>query len=450
MRGSLLVLGVVLHVFSMGTAFAATIGIDEFRHRCRDLSSITTDLAAGDALPDPRLSEAAERIVTIDRLLNASETALPVDLAWVRPNLSAISSEPDQRRRRQMMLQLRDTLRLLEEDLSAIPAPGRATRQEMEEALKRASSVTTISSDCLWDSGPGGGDGGSPLYDSVIVGNPIPMGDSAGSSGGHDGSGSGGGAGGGSGSGSGSGSGGGSSQGNGAGTGQGGGSLQIRSPGASGTPTGSLSSPQNRPTSTSNTTVSGRPAEFRQPQPRPRPPQPPPKPQAKPPAPPPKPPSNGDSWAKSLMKLVYAVIVGLCTLALGILLWVIWRTWRSRVTSCDSSRLLGIATLPEVHQQAQALFRQAEEAAAANRLAEAIRLIMTACLLLLEERSVLSFQETLTNGEYLGRLAERRQLQDLFRDPLRRFDGIVYGFQTPTRSDYDTFCDVFRKLGGPA
>ena len=170
----------------------------------------------------------------------------------------------------------------------------------------------------------------------------------------------------------------------------------------------------------------------------------------KPPAPAPKPPSGSSSWVQSLFKILYWIIVVLCVIACAIVIWVIWQTWRQRVSGDDSSQLLGMTALPEVHKQAQTLFRQAEEAAAANDFQEALRLITTACLLLLEERSVVAFQESLTNGEYLGRLAERRQLQDLFRDPLKRFDGIFYGFAAPVRSDYDAFREVFRKLGGAA
>jgi len=169
----------------------------------------------------------------------------------------------------------------------------------------------------------------------------------------------------------------------------------------------------------------------------------------KPPAPTPKPPGSS-SWVQSLFKVLYWVIVVLCVIACTIVLWVIWQTLRKRVSKDDSSQLLGMAALPEVRKQAQTLFRQSEEAAAANDFQAALRLITTACLLLLEERSVVAFQESLTNGEYLGRLAERRQLQDLFRDPLKRFDGVFYGFAAPVRSDYDAFREVFRKLGGAA
>ncbi|HOY69085.1 MAG TPA: DUF4129 domain-containing protein [Candidatus Ozemobacteraceae bacterium] len=455
MRRLLAVLLLALPALSLGTASAAPLGFDEFRTQCRLIASLATDLSTDQALPDDRLVTAASRIGSVDHVLNASETALPVDLSWVTPNLGAIRSEPDLRKRRQMLLQLRDTLRLLEEDLSFAPPPGRATRLEMEEALKRASNVTSLPSGCLWDSGPAGGDGGSPLYGSVIIGNPIPVRSSTGSVvtfGGGSGGGfaSGGSVGGGSGSNSGGGSGGSSGSGN---TGQGratGSPITSGQPSGNrttGSPAGNTSAQTNHPPQTTTTTVTGRPPTPRPTQPRQ--PQPPPKPQVKQPAPPPVPPRTDGSWVKTLMKLIYAIIGGLSLLALGILLWVIWRTWRSRVTAADSSQLLGISALPEVHKHAQALFRQAEEAAAANRLDEAIRLLMTACLLLLEEQSVLSFQESLTNGEYLGRLAERRQLQDLFREPLRRFDRIIYGFQAPTRPDYETFRDVFRKLGGP-
>lgn len=400
-----------------------------------DIASAVNELNRGDARPDEHLSGLADRLKGVDRIMQADESMVPVDLAWVSGNLETIRNEPDLRRRRQMLLQWRDTIRLLEEDISTRPRSDRATRQEMEEALKRAQHVTALPSGSLWEcSGGESVEGGTPLYDSAIVGETLPL-ESSSSGGSGSGSGSN------SGSGSGGGGSGSSSQGSSGGSSSG-------SMGSAQTPRGELrpagQPSQGRTTTTSQTTVSGKPPATAY-----QPPQPPPKPRVKPPAPPAQKASPRDtSWVQTLMKILYWVIVALCIIACGIVLWVIWQTWRQRVTGDDSSQLLGITPLPEVRKQAQSLFRQAEEAASANRIQEALRLIMTACLLLLEERSVLAFQESLTNGEYLGKLAERRQLQDLFKEPLHRFDGVVYGFSQPTRSDYDSFRDVFRKLGG--
>lgn len=428
-----LLLSFVAFLATPRAGIAATMTGRTLKTVSADIASSVAELARGDAQPDDRLYRLARQFQDVDGFLLDDESVIPADVAWVSGNLDEIGKEPDQRRRRQMLLQWRDTIRLLAEDAMAKPDRGRATRQEMTEALKRAEKVSSIPSGCLWECSSGdGGDSGTPLYDSTIIGETLPV-ESGGSGGGSGGSG-----------GSGSSSGGGSG-------GSGGGGSSSGS-GGSGSSTGTQGSyrpagqtAQGKPTGTTQTTVTGKP-----PAPRYQPPPPPPKPHVKPPAPPPKQPQGDSSWVQSLLKVLYWIIVVLCVIACAIVFWVIWQTWRQRVSGEDSSQLLGMSALPEVRKQAQALFRQAEEAAAANDFQEALRLIMTACLLLLEERSVVAFQETLTNGEYLGRLAERRQLQDLFRDPLKRFDGIVYGFTTAVRSDYEAFRDVFRKLGGAA
>ncbi|MBP7634066.1 hypothetical protein KBA41_07830, partial [Candidatus Ozemobacteraceae bacterium] len=150
--------------------------IKTLRNVSTDISSSVADLARGDARPDERLQRLAGQFHGVDAFLLDDESVMPVDVSWVSGNLDEIGREPDLRRRRQMLLQWRDTVRLLEEDATAKPGDGRATRQDMEEALKRAEKVSAVPSGCLWEcSSSDGGEGGTPLYDSTIIGETIPI-----------------------------------------------------------------------------------------------------------------------------------------------------------------------------------------------------------------------------------------------------------------------------------
>ncbi|HNW36629.1 MAG TPA: hypothetical protein PKM25_16950, partial [Candidatus Ozemobacteraceae bacterium] len=122
---------VSLFALFAGTGAAEPIALSPFQKITDEISSLTTELSRADAMPDERLSISAGRLHGIDRVDTGSETFVMIDLSWVMPNLEIIRSEPDQRRRRQMLLQWRDTLRLLNADVVALPRPDQATRLEM-------------------------------------------------------------------------------------------------------------------------------------------------------------------------------------------------------------------------------------------------------------------------------------------------------------------------------
>ncbi|NLI75657.1 MAG: DUF4129 domain-containing protein [Candidatus Riflebacteria bacterium] len=122
------------------------------------------------------------------------------------------------------------------------------------------------------------------------------------------------------------------------------------------------------------------------------------------------------------------------------------RSFKKTITLQEGQVLLGNLHVSDEKREAKSLYDRAVALANAGNVEEAIRLLTTGCLLLLEERAVLAYQDHYTNGEYLSLLVQRKKLHDLFRAPLSLFDRTVYGFSRPTRQDFEVFRVLYERL----
>ncbi|MBF0499633.1 MAG: hypothetical protein HQM09_05845 [Candidatus Riflebacteria bacterium] len=97
--------------------------------------------------------------------------------------------------------------------------------------------------------------------------------------------------------------------------------------------------------------------------------------------------------------------------------------------------------IPTLHEDAVLLARQ-------GKYDHAIRLLTVGSMLLLDERRVLNFQNSITNGEYLRNLieCEHEELQSLWRIPLNLFDNLIYGFKVPGWDEFAVFETLYLKL----
>ncbi|MFZ2957499.1 MAG: hypothetical protein WA705_11460 [Candidatus Ozemobacteraceae bacterium] len=97
--------------------------------------------------------------------------------------------------------------------------------------------------------------------------------------------------------------------------------------------------------------------------------------------------------------------------------------------------------IPTLHAEAVKLARQ-------GKYDHAIRLLTVGSMLLLDERRVLNYHNSVTNGEYLRNLleSEHEELQSLWSAPLKLFDGLIYGFRIPGWDEFAVFETLYLKL----
>lgn len=95
---------------------------------------------------------------------------------------------------------------------------------------------------------------------------------------------------------------------------------------------------------------------------------------------------------------------------------------------------------------ADTALQRAQESSSTGNYRQAVRYLYLSTLLLLEERDLLRYDRTLTNREYLNRLAHRPDLAAVLRDVVDVFDRVWYGFQPLSEGEYGRFADQVHAL----
>ena len=147
------------------------------------------------------------------------------------------------------------------------------------------------------------------------------------------------------------------------------------------------------------------------------------------------------------MNLLYNLMIVVTVIVFLVVGYFIYRSIQENMKAQGAS-LLGTSPLPENRAEAESLYDRAVRYSKEGRFEEGIRLLTLAAMLLLEEKRVVDFRESLTNREYLGELATQRNLQALFRDPLKAFDQMIYGFREPGIKDFEVFRNLYLQLSG--
>lgn len=133
--------------------------------------------------------------------------------------------------------------------------------------------------------------------------------------------------------------------------------------------------------------------------------------------------------------------------ALLFLLYLVWRSFRGATrpetapdeAAGDGAVPLHLADPTQLRAEALRLSRAGDRRGA-------VRLFLVALLSLLDERRVAPFDPSLTNGDYLRLLRERASCREPLREPLARFDAIVYGGGEALEPDVAAFDAAFRAL----
>ena len=133
-----------------------------------------------------------------------------------------------------------------------------------------------------------------------------------------------------------------------------------------------------------------------------------------------------------------------CVVLLGLGLGYIVRGVRLTVTRESRVRA---ASLAERRDRSDALWRRAEQLAAAGQLDEAAHLVYLSALYALDERALLHVERSLTNREHARRLgAEHPRLGALFGQLVERYDRLRYGHFAVEPPAFDEL----RRLGAAA
>ena len=381
--------------------------------------------------------------------VKAGERMYVVDLRWIDDVGEAMAGELSVARRKLLFVNLVDTLSGLVSEFSAAYAEHAASRQEMNEALDRAmnrTSAVRFSDDAVFDSslewcGAGGfviDQPGEAL--SLVSAQPAGGAGFAGGSGpavsGRAG-------------GTGGASSGGSSGYSGsnipaAGSSVSGGSSPVVSTGHtyssnSSVPVTSLPSQTRVTVQSPPAAAVTRPAATVQrpvEPPRAKPALPPPPPKMPAPfRPPPPPPVKVPGAANAMFWLMMCVAV----IGFVVIMFLIIRNLRKKIVQEQTRVELVEKLLPPERMRSETVYDKALLAAGQGNFAEAIRLLTIGSLLLLEARRVISYQDSLTNGEYLRELLVEQQLHSMFATPLALFDRLIYGFQSPNQKDFEVF-----------
>jgi len=130
-----------------------------------------------------------------------------------------------------------------------------------------------------------------------------------------------------------------------------------------------------------------------------------------------------------------------------VIIFLIIKNMRKKIVQEQSKILKEEQALPPERMRAETIYEKALREAELGRYVEAIRLLTIGSLIMLESHRVVNYQDSLTNGEYLRKLMVERDLHTLFAAPMALFDRLVYGYQTPSKKDFETFKAFYLDLG---
>ncbi|MFW6042431.1 MAG: DUF4129 domain-containing protein [Chloroflexota bacterium] len=94
----------------------------------------------------------------------------------------------------------------------------------------------------------------------------------------------------------------------------------------------------------------------------------------------------------------------------------------------------------------QTALQQAQDLSRSGDYRSAVRYLYLSTLLLLDERGVLRYDRTRTNGEYLESVAQRPELATTLKNVVDIFDRVWYGYQTLDSNAYTWYEDQVKKL----
>ncbi len=447
-----------IFLFVAVTVNAVEVNIESLSEQVRSLEDIFQRGEQADYALTPKAEEICSRLSEITMVKVENKTYY-VDLWWINSVAGALKLEVVPKKRRLIFANFVDTLNGLLLDLNARIEKNGATRKQMLDALDRAMGRTRTvkvaegqspGTAIEWAGGgsyviEGGGEGISVISGSVeSTSGGFSRGNrfvGAGASIRYQGSGSG--------------SSSGSNSSFGATSGQ---SVANAVSSAAGRNRGHISSASggsSSSSSTSNQSVShssktyqdnsvsnpvNRPSQVKH---TPAPPKP-QKPKPQPPKPP-KPPKTPKVPTK-LSNYIFYIILGICILALLVMIYFMVRNARRKMAREQEEIASLEASLPPERMKVETIYDKALQAAEKGDFAEGIRLLTIGALLLLEQRRVMNFQETLTNGEYLRSLLKERHLHSMFREPMSLFDLLIYGFRKPAKDDFERFRKFYLEL----
>ncbi len=172
-----------------------------------------------------------------------------------------------------------------------------------------------------------------------------------------------------------------------------------------------------------------------------------PKKRTEPKRPKPKPKKKSDSgFFKILLKILYWIIVIIVILfAIGLIFFLV-KTIRENMKPDDPNVSVETSLLPEEKAPPDTLYDKAIKAAAAGDYENGIRLLTIASLIILDEKRLVGFDSSRTNGEYLVSLVKKRGIHSLFNKPLRLFDRLIYGENDSGKEEFEVFRLMYKKL----
>ncbi len=138
--------------------------------------------------------------------------------------------------------------------------------------------------------------------------------------------------------------------------------------------------------------------------------------------------------------------MGLCIIGFLIVLYFMFRNMHRKVQQEQQELIKAETSLPAERLKTETIYEKALKAAAAGNFSEGIRLLTIGALLMLEEKRVMNFRDSLTNGEYLRELLQERKLYGIFKEPMGLFDRLIYGFNSPKQPDFEKFKEFYLEL----
>lgn len=135
-------------------------------------------------------------------------------------------------------------------------------------------------------------------------------------------------------------------------------------------------------------------------------------------------------------------LLGLAVVLLAIILAFV--TYSGRLLSSAQSEAAVLADEQQMTSQ-QSSSRASVEAGQGN-YRDAIRYLYLTTLILLDERGLLRYDRSLTNREYLLRLAREGQLSDLLTPIVETFDRTWYGHSIPDAAEYQRYAGLVEQV----
>lgn len=171
----------------------------------------------------------------------------------------------------------------------------------------------------------------------------------------------------------------------------------------------------------------------------------------------PSPPRLQPGTGNSSRVLAYVIQITIYVLALGLLIFLIWRLWptlmayfknRKAARAKQQGARIVLGEKIAAHQSANDLLSEAESLARAGELRAAIRKAYIAFLCELADRRQIQLADHLTNRDYLRAVKEKRKLYTEMQPLTNSFEKHWYGATPPTADDWTHFRTRYRAALG--